>query len=162
MQPRHDDFLGQGPAFPFRTGPAGAPDFQLMRGADSVQGAVDFLLLTARGDLMFDPGLGLDFDRYRHRANDADAEADVIMDIRESLSDAEPRMRNIRPSVERDTSEKIIEIGVLYALITQQVPNNRVLLPTEAQRDVTRDQDDSHQARVGLLDATLLGFQQDA
>lgn len=157
--PSAKQFLGTGPAFPMRKGARGLPDIALSSGKDAVRDAIEYLLLTFPGDLPFDPRLGLDPDQFRFDPNNQLTEDTIREAIAISLSEAEPRVRDVEADITRDSEGGIADVSIAYDLIRQQVQGNLVRLPRQEQDDSVRPNSDrSRSAVFGYHSATADAF----
>lgn len=132
------NFLGSGFAFPFRAGPAGLPDVKFATGEDLVAGVVKFLMDTVRGDLVWDPGVGMNPEYRRHDALDHATVAEMERDYRYSLGEAEPRIRDVTVKARRDLNNERMDTDISFRTIEAPVASNDVRLPLRGQQDILR------------------------
>lgn len=132
------NFLGSGFAFPFRAGPAGLPDVKFVTGEDLVAGVVKFLMDTVRGDLIWDPAVGMNPEYRRHDALDHASIAEMERDFRYSLGDAEPRIRDVNVKARRDLDAERMDTDIQFRVIEAPVIGNDVRLPRRGHQDILR------------------------
>ena len=158
MAASFDDFLGAAPAYPFRIGNGGLPDLEFTRGERTIRSVVEFLLLTAPGDLPYDPALGLDPETLRFDPTDLRAAQDAQELVRASLIDAEPRMKDVSADIRADPERNTLDVNVRYGVIDRQVEGNLVVIPQGGHGDVTRVTGSGQEKIVGFHDPKLLGI----
>ena len=147
------NFLGSGFAFPFRAGPAGLPDVQFVTGIDLVSGVVKFLLDTVPGDLPFAPDIGINPDYMRHDALDQATIDEAESNIRISLGNAEPRIRDVDVVTTRRLGAERMDTDVKFGVIDAPVGDNDVRLPKRNQQDILKVADTGRLAIQGFADS---------
>ena len=155
--PEATEFLGSGPAFPFRIGKAGLPDIEFVRGVPAVSAAVAFMLDFSPGELQFDPLIGMSPEDLRFDPTDVRAVFDARNLVTQSLGVADPRIENVHADVRPRGEEGELNIGISYDVIDQDVPGNRVILPEDGHDDILNEVDDARSIGHGFKSAVLLG-----
>lgn len=150
-------FLGAGPAFPFRIGAEGLPFLEFVEGPASVRSAIAFLLRTAEGDLPFDPGLGLDPEVFRFDPLDERLVAEVRQRIGTSLVAIEPRIENAVATVETRPRDRELRIDIDYDLVDSFSEDNEVALPLGGHEDILRTSTATRLPQTGFTDPSLQG-----
>lgn len=134
------DFLGFGLSYPFYRG---AQDFIAEGGPNLVRRCVNVILRTNAaasgpsggpsfgGDLPWRPDFGQKLWLLKHRKNDDTLAAEAIAYIQEALV-WEPRVQLVDVRVEPKTPDTTdqLTVHVTYQVITSNVGDNRVVLPT--------------------------------
>lgn len=156
--PEATDFLGSGPAFPFRIGKAGLPDLEFSRGVAAVTAGVNLLLKTSPGEIQFDPLIGNDPENLRFDPTDLRAVLDARNFITQSLVRSDPRVENVFADVRPAPSKGELEIGLSYDVIQEDVVGNRVILPENDHDDILNEVDDVAAPGHGFKSAVLLGL----
>ncbi len=151
------EFLGSGPAFPFRVGKEGLPEIEFSRGRAAVRAAVEFLLKTFPGELPFDPALGLDPESLRFDPTDLRATLDAHQLVQASLVEGDPRIVHVQADVRPEPRNDLMNIGVTFDIIEEQVAENHVILPEGGHDDVLRDTPGARSIGRGFLSAVLVG-----
>lgn len=151
------DFLGSGPAFPFRIGKGGLPDIEFARGVNAVSAMVGFMLRTSPGEIQFDPLIGMDPENLRFDPTDVRAVLDARNFVTQSLAGVDPRVENVHADVKPRGEEGSLNISISFDVIDEDVPGNRVILPENGHDDVLNEVDDARSAGHGFKSALLLG-----
>ena len=155
--PESTEFLGSGPAFPFRIGKAGLPDLEFALGIPAVNAGVRLALKTAPGEIQFDPGMGADPESLRFDPTDVRAVLDARNFVTQSIGQGDPRIENIHADVRAQPSDGQLNIGLSYDVIDQNVAGNAVILPQPGHDDILNEVDDERSIGHGFKSAILLG-----
>ena len=113
------DFLGKDTAFPIQG------KFQSIEGINLVNQDLQILLLTIPGERVQRPNYGCFLYSRAWDNIDFIAEQGVV-DIRDAITQFEPRVQLIRVDAEIRRSEGLVEFSIQYRIIGQNTPQNLV------------------------------------
>lgn len=130
------EFVGQGWAFPMRTGPSG--DFALVSHEREIEESVRLILGTAHMERPMRPEFGCGIHDYVFTAADATTRGRIAHEVRIALERWEPRIDvvDVRAGLEGADAE-LVQIVITYSIKGSNDPRNLVfpfyVIPAEEQ-----------------------------
>jgi uncharacterized protein len=122
--PSDADFLGQGWAFPVRTG---GGQVLLAAGADDIHQAMLIILQTAPGERVMLPAFGCRINELLFAAGNATAVSLAQLYVRQALDRWEPRIQTLQVAVTIDPQQPdCLQIAVDYLIRDRNQPANLV------------------------------------
>jgi uncharacterized protein len=124
-EPPVREFLGTGFGFPLRVAPHGG--FAWSVGERSVEEAIRIVLGTARGERQMRPRFGCGIHDYVFAPTDETARGDVTQQVRDALTEFEPRIDVI--DVDADWSpaeENVLVVRIAYRVRSTNAYHNLV------------------------------------
>jgi phage baseplate assembly protein W len=124
------DFLGSGVVLPLERD--GKNDFANATGERSVASAVELILGTlgasgfTQGELPWRTDFGSLLPYLKHKPNNAALEEQARYFVMDALARWEPRIQVKSVDFEKDDSERLLNIYLVYTLIEQNVSDNAV------------------------------------
>ncbi len=152
------EYLGSGIGFPFRASAQGLPDLRFAQGEALVDDVLRFVMMTAPGDLQWDPAVGVDPVLLRLDPTDertARANARLMEDI---FLTADPRIAEARVDIKVTPRKELAEPSVTYRVIDSPTPESDVRLPLRSQEDRLREVPLTRIPIQGLADAVSIGI----
>jgi phage baseplate assembly protein W len=121
--PPDREFLGVGWAFPLRPNPSGGLSWAA--GTDDIRQAIWIILSTAPGERVMLPGFGCGIQDYVFAPNDPITQGNVAHQVRQALTDLEPRIDVLDVQVQAG-AENVLLIEVDYRVRATNASQNLV------------------------------------
>lgn len=119
-------FLGRGFAFPPRIDPA-TGKFVMAEDEEDIRQSVYIILMTRMRERAMLPDFGSNLQNYIFGLPDSDFEIRLNREIQDALTKYEPRIVNVKTSVDtKDLTNGIVYLNISYLVRSTNNPNNLV------------------------------------
>lgn len=119
-------FLGRGFAFPPQIDPA-TGKFVMVEDEEDIRQSVYIILMTRMRERAMLPDFGSNLQNYIFGLPDSDFEIRLNREIQDALTKYEPRIVNVKTSVDtKDLTNGIVYLNISYLVRSTNNPNNLV------------------------------------
>lgn len=118
------DFLGVGWRFPLRVGAHGG--FAFSAGEQDIEEAIWIILGTARGERQMRPRFGCGIHDYVFAPTDETTRGDIAQQVRDALTEFEPRIDVMDVTVSPTESESTLVVRISYRIRSTNTFHNVV------------------------------------